>query len=268
MNNHSRQEEYSELIYKQFKPFKAIGLLLKSFAQAKNQEQKQAILNRLKDYFKIRKQLPLHYKIAKILEAQARDYPSYDYGQGYFYQSCEPVNITGFRNTEVRIQDMHLQKYLSGKTVLDIGTNAGFLALEIAPFCKRVDAFDINPYLIEIGNCVKAFLQYDNVKLWAGTFEEFTQSEKYDVVLSFANHTTYDQNTKQSVDEYFKKCSQYLEQDALMLFESHYPGYETPAQLESVLTVLKNYFTIQESYVLKRGACGDKGRTFAVCKKK
>ncbi len=241
---------------------------MKEFSKATNQEQKQAILNRLKDYFKIRKQLPLHYKIAKILEAQKRDYPSYDYGQGYFYQSCKPINITAFRDTETRITDMHLEQYVNNKTVLDIGTNAGFLALEIAPFCKKIDAFDINPYLIEIANCAKDFLKCHNAKFWAGTFEEFSQEEKYDVILSFANHSTYDQNTQQSVDNYFKKCSQHLPDRGLLLFESHYPGYETPDQLKAVLDILQNYFNIKKSYVLTRGASGDKGRTFAVCEKK
>lgn len=270
MNNQVSKNkiEYSELLYKKFKPLKAVFVLLKEFAQASTQEQKQALLYRLKDYFKIRKQLPLHYKISKILETQARDYSSYDYGQGYFYQSCEPINLTGFRNTEIRIEDMQLRKHLTNKTVLDIGTNTGFLAIELAPFCKKIDAFDINPYLIEIANCVKSFLNCNNAKFWAGTFEEFSQSEKYDVILSFANHSTYDQNTQQSVDDYFKKCSHYLENDGLMLFESHYPRYETPEQLQSVLAILKDYFVINESYVLTRGNFGDKGRTFAICQKK
>jgi hypothetical protein len=91
---------------------------LQDFSKLKDKAKKQAILNRLKDYFRIRKQLSLHYEIAKILEAQLREYTSYDYGEGYFYQSCRPVHITGFRNTEARIAGMQLEKYIVDKTVL------------------------------------------------------------------------------------------------------------------------------------------------------
>ena len=70
--------------------------------------------------------MSLHYKIARILEGQEENYDSYDYGKGYFYQFCKPLHITDFRNTEARIAGMKLREHLKGKTVLDIGTNAGF----------------------------------------------------------------------------------------------------------------------------------------------
>ena len=85
----------------------------------------------------------MYYKIAKILERQRQNYESYDYGEGYFYQSCKPLRITGFRSTEIRIKDMDLRNLLKGKRVLDIGTNAGFIPLEIADVCQSIDAFDI-----------------------------------------------------------------------------------------------------------------------------
>ena len=68
----------------------------------------------------------------------------------YFYQSRKPLHITGFRNTEARIVGMKLHEHLKEKTVLDIGTNAGFLHLEVADICQSIDAFDITPYLIHI----------------------------------------------------------------------------------------------------------------------
>ncbi|MDR1255192.1 MAG: class I SAM-dependent methyltransferase [Puniceicoccales bacterium] len=270
----SKQEQarasknYSELLYKTFNPLKACSVFLQDFSKSKDKAQKQAILNRLKDYLRIRKQLSLHYEIARILEAQLREYTSYDYGEGYFYQSCRPIHITGFRNTEARIAGMQLEKYVAGKTVLDIGTNAGFLAIEIAPMCNKIEGFDINPYLIEVANCVKNFLKCDNVEFWAGTFEEFNREQSYEVVLSFANHSTYDHNTRQSTDDYFQKCCRYVSNEGLLLFESHLPSYETQEQLKHVLECLKKYFTIEASYALTRGTRGDQGRTFAICRKR
>lgn len=269
MNQHlaGSQEKLSELIYEKYQPLKALNVFIKAFANSKSSARKQAVLNRLKDYLKIRKQLDLHYEIAKILEDQVCNYDSYDYGEGYFYQSCKPLNITGFRNTEARIAGMELRKYLKDKTVLDIGTNAGFLALEVADICKSIAGFDINPYLIRIAELGSKFLKLTNTKFWAGIFEDYNEVITYDVVLSFANHSTYDHNTKQSIDEYFQKCHKYVADNGLLLFESHLPSYETEEQLMKVLEVLQKYFKIVKSYKLVKGTSGDKGRTFVVCSK-
>ena len=240
---------------------------LGQFVSEKELARRQALLNRLKDYFGIRKQLKLHYDIAKILERQRWNYKSYDYGEGYFYQPCKPLHITGFRSTEIRIQNMNLRSLLKGKCVLDIGTNAGFIPLECADVCQSIDAFDINPFLIEIAQTCAKFLHIDNVRFWSGTFEEYNEVKTYDVVLSFANHSTYDHNTKQSIDDYFQKCHRYLNDDGMLLFESHLPSYETPEQLRKVLEVLGKYFSVEKSYKFNRGTSGDRGRTFAVCRK-
>ena len=82
--------------------------------------------------------------------------------------------------------------------------------------------------------------------------------------LSFANHSTYDHNTKQSVDEYFKKCYKYVKDGGILLFESHHPNYETPERLENVLEVLKRYFDVERICKLTRGSSGDHGRIFAI----
>ena len=78
------QLELSELLYKNYQPFSALKYFIGKFSKADSNAKKQALLNRLKDYFFIKKQLSLHYEISKILEEQARDYSSYDYGEGYF----------------------------------------------------------------------------------------------------------------------------------------------------------------------------------------
>lgn len=262
------QKKLSDCLYKKWQPVKAVNHFIKMFALTNSNARKQAVLNRLKDYFFIKKQLPLHYEIAKILEQQEENYNSYDYGEGYFYQSCKSLHITGFRNTEARIAGMKLREHLKGKTVLDIGTNAGFLPLEVADVCKSIDAFDINPYLIRIAKASAEFLNVNNVNFWAGVFEDYNEDKTYDVVLSFANHSTYDHNTKQSVEDYFKKCHKYIKDGGILLFESHHPSYETPERLEQVLEVMNRYFDVERICKLTRGSSGDRGRTFAICSKK
>ena len=184
-----------------------------------------------------------------------------------FYQACKPLHITGFRSTEIRIKDMGLRDLLKGKRVLDIGTNAGFIPLECADVCQSIDAFDINPFLIEIAQTCAKFLHLDNIRFWSGTFEEYNEAKTYDVVLPFANHSTYDHNTKQSLDDYFRKCHRYVIDGGMLLFESHLPSYETPEQLNKVLEVLGKCFSVEKSYKLNRGTAGDRGRMFAVCRK-
>jgi spermidine synthase len=58
-----------------------------------------------------------------------------------------------------------------------------------------------------------------------------------------------------------------LNDDGLLLFESHDPGYESDKQLVSVLATIERYFTIQEQRKLAGGSIGNRRRTFAVCKK-
>jgi len=94
----------------------------------------------------------------------------------------------------------------------------------------------------------------------------FHETKTYDEVLSFANHSTYDHNTKQSLDDYFQKCHRYVSDGGMLLFESHLPSYETPEQLHKVLEVLSKYFNIEKSYKLNRGTSGGRRRLFVVCK--
>ena len=262
-----RERELADRFYAEWKPFQFLAFSLRQFASEKTSARRQAILNRLKDYVGIKEQLALHYDVAKILERQRQNYESYDYGEGYFYQSCKPLHITGFRSTETRIKDMDLRNLLKGKRVLDIGTNAGFIPLECADVCQSIDAFDINPFLIEIAQTCAKFLHLDNIRFWSGTFEEYNEAKTYDVVLSFANHSTYDHNTKQSLDDYFRKCRRYVINGGMLLFESHLPSYETPGQLNKVLEVLGKYFNIEKTCKLNRKTAGDRGRMFAVCRK-
>ena len=60
------------------------------------------------------------------------------------------------------------------KTVLDIGSNAGFMACFLSEFTKEVDAIELNPYLVKMGSVTKAFLGLKNVNFLEGDFTEYS----------------------------------------------------------------------------------------------
>lgn len=249
----------------------ALGAFLWEAVRTGNKLRRMAAFNRLADYMAISGQpdlIDLHRAINLVL-VEARSLAAYDYGEGYFYQGFKKLHITGFRNTEARYGAMELKKYLAGKNVLDIGCNSGFLSLYCAETARRVTGIEYNPYLIDIAKLCAGHLKIDNVEFQAKTFEDFAPSEnpQFDAVLSFANHSTYDQQTRHTLEEYFDKCKRLLSPDGLFLFESHAPDYEGD-KLEKTLDILKERFTILHSRVLNSGSFLDVGRTYIVATNK
>ncbi len=230
--------------------------------------------NRLKDYQSLlqkndQKMWDIHYDINKILAKQTADYASYDYGEGYFYQGLEQLGISGFRNTEDRVNKLNLSKLLQDKSVIDIGCNAGFILLQVSEHIKAGYGFDINPYLIDIANTIKNHLGADNCHFEDTAFEDLQpNNQKFDAVLSLANHSTYDQNTKQSIDQYFKHCADLLNPDGLLVFESHPPQLEDQQRIDEVAKVISQYFDIYATNQYEFDNFLDKNRTYFLATKK
>ncbi len=236
---------------------------------AKSKARKASLLNRQRDYVNLfgnERLLRLHSEINRLLLRGTQEWGSYDYGEGYFYQGLDSVGITGLRDTRARIEEMELGKLLRGKRVLDIGCNSGFLSLAIAEKAEHVTGFDVNPLMVEIGRVVGAYLGHRNIDLLVSGFEDFQSEEPFDVVMSLANHSTYDGNTKQTVKDYFARCGRFLKPNGLLVFESHGPSYEGGA-LESVCSIIEESFDVIERRVLTRGSYLDRGRTFMVATK-
>lgn len=243
---------------------KAPLVFLFDIMRQKSTLRKLALKNRLSDYSSLGRDpalMVLHERINRVLLDASKDWPHYDYGEGYFYQSYRPAQITGFRDTAGRIAAMNLRELVKGKDVLDIGCNSGFVALAISQDAKSVTGMDINPYHVQIGLLVRDHFKIKNVELSAAPFENWSESSRYDVVMSFANHSTFDQQTKQDLESYFEKCGRVLKEGGELLVESHAPGFEGE-KFRHVVEIIEQRFKMTESRVLDYGGFLDKGRTF------
>ncbi len=234
--------------------------------RARGKRRRLALSNRLRNYTLLMKDerlRELHRHCNAALLQAAREWDSYDYGEGYLYQGLRALGFSGLRDTDERVRMMGLRERLAGRTVLEIGCNTGFLTLALADVADRVIGFDVNPHLIDIARAGAAYLGAANVEFHVSAFEEFRPPCPVDAVLSFANHSTYDGNTRQPLEEYFGKCRALLEPGGLFLFESHPPEHEG-AQLPVVRDIIADLFTLQEETVLDYGTFLDRNRTFIV----
>jgi cyclopropane fatty-acyl-phospholipid synthase-like methyltransferase len=232
----------------------------------KNKIRRLSMVNRMRDYLRLASSpslLPLHAELNRSLYESAAQYDGYDYGEGYFYQSMAELGISGLRDTDARVDAMTLRERLSGLTVLEIGCNAGFLANIIASVARSITCLDTNSHLIDIARTAARHSQKTNLTALPVAFEDFTSSEGFDAVLSFANHSTYDGNTRQSVEEYFLRCRSLLRPGGLFLFESHAPAYEGDDIIE-VCRLIETHFQLEHRSVLNYGTYLDRGRTFIV----
>ena len=227
---------------------------------------RRSILNRQRDYVALAgrpDRFRLHALIHQHLQRAQREWQGLDYGEGYFYQGYQAIGISGLRDTEARMQAMNLVERVSGKRVLEIGCNTGFIAAQISATARAVVGLDINGHLVTIAALVADELRRENCAFTAAPFETFEAAEPFDVVLSFANHSTFDGNTTQPLDQYFERCAAALRPDGELLFESHAPAYEGD-RLATALSSLERHFEIRSRTTLNAGTFLDRGRTFVV----
>ena len=231
--------------------------------------------NKLHDYRELIKRndselWQLHRDITNVIDRMQKEYDSYDYGSGYFYQSLDKIAVTGYRNTSKRVDKLNLKQIVTGKKVLDIGTNSGFILFAMDNTFESATGVEYNPFLIEIGNLVQKYTGQRNVELVNAKFENFTvdANKTFDVVLSLANHSTYDGNTSQGVNEYFSNISRLLNPDGILIFESHPPEIEPDDKLNMTLQIINQIFDVTETKKLAMTNFLDKNRTYVIAKKK
>ena len=209
-----------------------------------------------------------HRKIRSELISLNKDLDKsyYDYGEGFFYQSLPVINLKGLRDTSKRIEKLNLEKFIEGKSFLDIGTNIGSIPLSIKNNFKYCLGIDHNPDVINIAIKVKEYLKNDNIDFVCANFLTFEFQQKFELILSLANHSTFDKGINDT-KKYFEKISELLLKDGILILESHSPLYESSDSHLQLVKNLKKDYQIIDHGKYDFGNYYDQKRIFHIMKK-
>ena len=215
-----------------------------------------------------RELVPLHDKLNAIMKEQVQDWPHLVYCGGYYYQGLLEIGINGIKPSEKRLERYGIHEYLKPeKSVLDIGSNAGFFACHLSKYVKSVDGVELNPYLIRISNEVKSYLSLANVNFHEADFTSFTSDEQYGFVFSLSNHHTIDGNLDMNFEEYISKIFDLLEPGGFLFFESH-NIYGDDSDLEKKFLICSKYYELIKYKMIKAFYRPDIDKLFAIFHKK
>jgi hypothetical protein len=221
-------------------------------------------INKFSDYLKFDQYRNLRIQITKILKENKTNF---DYGYNYFYQSLEKINLSGLRNTQKRIDTLGLQNLVENKSVLDIGSNIGAISLQLNQKFIRFDNVEYNITLNKIGEIISKFLNFKNINFYSQNFLEIKLKKKYELILSLANHSTYDKGIVDT-ELYFKKIHNLLNYKGILVIESHHPKYEDLKNFKR--TIIDNFN--KNLKIIKKGKYQfnnfyDDGREFYILQK-
>jgi SAM-dependent methyltransferase len=173
------------------------------------------------------------------------------YAADYPYQGLSRLGIAGCKPAEERLSRYALDEYLRDTDyILDIGSNNGFLSLLLGEHCGRVTGIEYNPYLVSVAEIAQRSLAVGNVDFLVGDFVEFDANQKFDAVLSLANHCTIDGNLSMGFEGYIAKVFSLLKPGGYLFFESHNvfgPGSGAPGDdgdLDAKFDIAERYFEV------------------------
>ncbi|AYD65293.1 class I SAM-dependent methyltransferase [Achromobacter sp. B7] len=191
-------------------------------------------------------------KLFGHLKEQVKSWPKEkQYTHGYFYQGLEELGITGGKPTGFRFKQYDVDQILNNADILDIGSNAGFVAVYCAWRAKSVTAIELNPHLNRVARDTAKHFKLSNMEVIDGDFSTFQSDRKYDVVLSFSNHHTIDGNLDMGFENYIKRIVSFLRPGGHLLFESHNVfaegkgGMGDDGDMEHKVAIMNKYFTIE-----------------------
>ena len=205
-------------------------------------------------------------KIVQIIKLNKNNL--YDYGEGFFYQSIYPINLDGLRDSAKRIKKLNLNNYLKNSIFLDIGTNIGGIPLSINNEFKYGFGIDHNEIIIKVAQEVQDYLKIKNLQFIHGDFLNYKFNKNFDVILSLANHSTFDGGLPNDTNEYFNKIHSLLNKNGILIVESHNPLYEKQETYLKIINSLNNLYEIIEHGKYDFGNFYDKNRLFHILKKK
>ena len=208
----------------------------------------------------------LHSRLYEHLKAQRQHWP-HPYGFGYYYQGWDRIGVSGIRSVEERFSAYGLSRYLTADMrLLDVAANTGFMALRCAGEVAEVEAVEINPHLVRIGEEVAAWLEIENGRFVCADFLQFIPERTYDGILSLACHHTDDGNMRPGLRTYLERLHGLLKERGYLFFESH----STEARSKTFLPDLRAHsdlFELRESQFLGFGHAKGGDRVFVVLQK-
>lgn len=224
-------------------------------------------INKTLDNFKFDK----HRKFRKIIykDLKNNDVEKYDYGNGYFYQSLDKINLSGLRSSKNRLKEYDISKYTKNSDILDIGCNSAFLICELEQNFNSCFGIEWNKNLIEIGKKSIKYLDLKKIEIVHGDFLEHNFKDLFfDVIFSFANHSTYDKGII-STEKYFKKCNFLLRDKGKLIIESHHPNYEKKQTFLDLIDSLRKMYNLKIvlNKTIKTKSFYDNNREFIILQK-
>lgn len=188
---------------------------------------------------------------------------SHAFGQDGFYQSFPMLGIRGTRSTDVRMDNYNLKDYITPEsTVLDIGSNIGFLDIEISRNVKTILGLEYSDILVKIANETAKTVGADNVSFISCDYNEWQKHNGhcFDVIFSFAVHAWLNI----APDVYARQIVDMLNANGIVIFESQ--QLSTDKMFDTFVEALVG----EKLKVLKEGIVNDDGETdrkFIVLKK-
>jgi len=144
---------------------------------------------------------------------------SHAFGRKGFYQSSPMMGIRGTRNTVTRLKIYGLTDFISpNSSILDIGSNIGFLDMEISKYVGEIIGLEYSDILVEIANETAKAVGINNVKFISVDYNVWQKNntQKFDVIFSFAVHAWL--NVKPDV--YARQIVNMLNENGFLVFES------------------------------------------------
>lgn len=183
---------------------------------------------------------------------------------GVLYQSCADAFLSGSRCTATRAEAYGLDSLVANRTVLDLGCNVGFLALEAAKTATHVQGIEKHDVLVDIGQQVSRYLDRSNTRFTTADLSHFVPEDSYDVVIAAAVHGWLEQPLEMFVN-LLAKCTA---PQGAVLFESQ--GRRSTSAIEegfveTVATIASAGFKIEREGTV----CDDliNLRAFAILRK-
>ena len=125
---------------------------------------------------------------------------------------------------------------------------------------------DYNPKLINIANMIKNYKKKYKTKFICGNFLNYEFNKIFDIIFSFANHSTFDKGINDT-ELYFAKIKNILSPGGLLLLESHSPLYEKPSDFKNIISHIQEDYSILENGIYYFGNFYDQKRAFYILKK-